>query len=436
MLPKIPVLLVALAGVSCGVPTVTEPTAGPQVASGVQEALAASPTVRVIVSLKEPEASATALAARAEQVAAAQGGVLAGLTPREFRLSRQYEFTPALAGEVTQDGLSKLQSLPGVLHVGLDRARKAFLSESTALIGARDVHAAGYRGNGAYVAVLDSGIDRSHPDLRNRVSLEYCSCSYGGASCCPNGSSTQSGDGSAYDDDGHGTHVAGIIASQGIVAPVGVAPGAALVAVKVLGPSGGSDSGILAGLEFVLRYKIQVVNMSLGGGRFAGYCDAESPAAASIFRSLVSRGTAVVVASGNEAFKDSIGAPACFSQVWSVGAVYDAASAEADGSCGDATAGADRVTCFSNSYALLDFLAPGASITSSVPGGGTATWPGTSMAAPHVAGAAALVMGASPSITPTEVYSRLRGTGRPVTDSRNGVTTPRIDLAALLRSLQ
>ncbi|MBK5257495.1 MAG: S8 family serine peptidase [Vicinamibacteria bacterium] len=379
-----------------------------------------------------------ARSAEAAQVAAAQGGVLASLSTRDFRLTKQYEFIPALAGEVTREGLATLESLPGVLHVGLDQVRHAFLSESTALIGARDAQAAGYRGRGASVAVLDTGVDRNHPDLRSVTSsTEACTAVGGnGGGGCPDGTSSQTGLGSARDDEGHGTHVSGIIASQGSVAPAGVAPSALLVAVRVLGADGsGSDSGILAGLDFVMRFKIQVVNMSLGGGKYPGYCDADEPAMAAAVNRLVATGTAVVIASGNESYGDGISAPGCLSNAWSVGAVYSGSSDIPSRDCGDATAVADRVACFSNSYSLLDFLAPGTTITSSFPGGRTNTFDGTSQATPHVAGAAALIMGAAPSFTVAQVYQLLRSTGRRVTDV-NGVTTPRIDLRAVLQSIR
>jgi subtilisin family serine protease len=312
---------------------------------------------------------------------------------------------------------------------------KKFLSEGVPLIRGDAARSAGFTGRGIVVAVLDTGADTRHPDIKVSVLEEHCSCT----GCCPNGGSLQTGAGSANDDDGHGTHVSGIIAAPGIAQPVGVAPGSFIHAVKVLGPNGGSFEGIVGGLEWVLtRSEVKVVNMSLGGGRFTGLCDeanAAMQAAASAFNRLRARGTLVVVASGNEGFPDSVAAPSCLSTSFTVGDVYDSNVGGVQWSaCTDSTTGADHVVCHANSNALLDVFAPGAMITSAARGGGTATEGGTSMATPMVAGAAAVLLEANPALTPGAIITLLKDTGKPVTDPKNGLTRSRIDLGAAVRA--
>jgi hypothetical protein len=130
-----------------------------------------------------------------------------------------------------------------------------------------------------------------------------------------------------------------------------------------------------------------------------------------------------------------MGAPACIANAISVGAVYDANVGSVTLGCTDATTSADKVTCFSNTNATLDLLAPGARITSTGRGGGTSTFVGTSQASPHAAAAAALLLQAGSSLTPTEIETALESTGVPATDPKNGLTFPRIDVFAALGRL-
>jgi subtilisin family serine protease len=130
-------------------------------------------------------------------------------------------------------------------------------------------------------------------------------------------------------------------------------------------------------------------------------------------------------------------APACIAGVVSVGAVYAKAfpSFSAFG-CLDMAATPDRVACFSDSDAALDLLGPGALVTSTGRGGGVSTYTGTSQASPHAVGAAALLLEADPSLTAGALERLLKTTGRPVTDPRNGLIAPRIDVAAALDALR
>lgn len=234
------------------------------------------------------------------------------------------------------------------------------------------------------VAVIDTGIDASHPDL-NVVSSVNCS---GGS---PMKQSCKSG---GTDDNGHGTHVAGTIAAlDNGIGVVGVAPGARLWAVKVLSSSGsGYMSWIVAGIDYVAANSasIEVANMSLG-------CECASTAMDTAISTAVSKGVVFVVAAGNNGKDAGTFSPAKHPDVITVSALADF-----DGAPGSLTDQIvswstcteyddDSLACFSNFGSLIDIAAPGVFINSTVPGGGYATYSGTSMASPHVAGAAALL---------------------------------------------
>ncbi|MBF0517650.1 MAG: S8 family serine peptidase, partial [Nitrospirae bacterium] len=167
------------------------------------------------------------------------------------------------------------------------------------------------------------------------------------------------------------------------------------------------------------NYSIASVNMSLGGGRYYSYCDNDSASVKAAIDTLRSAGVVTVIASGNDGYTNSMGAPGCISTAVSVGA----------------TDSSDAVGSFSNSASFLNLLAPGVQVSSCIPNGGYATWNGTSMATPHVAGAWSVLKQAKPSASITDIFNALTNTGVSVTDSRNGITKPRIQVNAALNSL-
>jgi subtilisin family serine protease len=360
------------------------------------------------------------------------------LTSDDFTLTTRWHAVTGFAGVARASAIAKLESDPNVASVELDLPGGAQLAQSVPMIGGDVVHAMGYTGN-VTVAILDSGIDLTHPDLADSIVDQQCFCSSG---CCPNGQSTQSGSGAARDEDGHGTNVAGIIASKGRIASIGVAPGVKIVAVRVLDKNNRFSglSQIISGLQWVLdnHPEVRVINASLGTDQlFSGYCDGQSPAMAHIVDQLRAHGTMLFVSSGNQASSTSMGSPACVQNTISVGAVYDGD----DGSvtfpqvCTDATTHADQITCFTNSNSTLDLLGPGAVITSTGLGGGLSSYIGTSQATPHCAGAAAILLTIRPSLTADEVETILKTTGRPLVDSRNAAVIPRLNLLAAVQSV-
>jgi len=214
-----------------------------------------------------------------------------------------------------------------------------------------------------HVAVIDTGIDASHPDLNVVAEVDFVADS--GAGDPANGT----------DPNGHGTHCAGTIGARADSAGVvGLAPGVPLHAVRVLNEDGvGYWSDIIAGVEYVLDHpEIKVVNMSLGGPTLGG----EDPLEDAIQR-LVDSGVTVVIAAGNSAEDTSNTAPAGY-DLGLVVSAYDASGGTDNG-----------FAWFSNFGDAVDIAAPGVSIMSTWPGGGYAELDGTSMATPAVAGAAA-----------------------------------------------
>ena len=232
-------------------------------------------------------------------------------------------------------------------------------------IGAGDAHtrAPAITGAGVKVAVIDTGVNCGHPDL---------------AGHCFNGYDFVNNDGIAMDDQGHGTHVAGTIAAtrNGEASTVvGVAPGADIYAVKVLDQNGsGFYSDIIAGVEWATQNGMQVTNNSYGGSSGSATLEAA-------FRAAAAAGVVSVAAAGNSGTQagtgDNVGYPGKYSSVIAVAAT----------DINDARAS------FSSTGPAVQIAAPGVNIKSTIMNGGyQGGWNGTSMATPHVAGVAALLV--------------------------------------------
>jgi subtilisin family serine protease len=235
------------------------------------------------------------------------------------------------------------------------------------------------------VAVIDTGIDLSHPDLNVAGSIN---CAGGGPF------SSNCGAGGA-DGNGHGTHVAGTIgALDNGTGVVGVAPGARLWAVRVLNNNGsGYTSWIVAGMDWVVAQgNIEVANMSLGGSTSQALDDAAN--------NMANHGIAVAVAAGNSDADASTSSPARAANVLTVSALADfngAAGGGAPSTC--RTDQDDTLADFSNWGPGVEVAAPGVCIYSTWLNGGYNTISGTSMASPHAAGALALLASHSPNST-------------------------------------
>src|SRR5437667_7962770 len=426
------------------------------VPSALHDRALAEGEVRVLVELALPSGrvaeSALAVQARAayrQEITDTGSRVLSRLAQHQYRVRRRYLTSPLLALSVGPSALKELEAanLP-VKRVMADRIHKPVLWDSVPLIGADQAWAAGFDGAGRVVAVIDSGVDSAHPFLAGKVVEEACYSTTSGSqstTLCPNGADEQVGPGAgvncALEAEGcwHGTHVAGIVAGDGtpLDLPIwGVGRGASIMSVQVFSrinsflDCGGAPpclgaytSDILAALErvYVLRatYAFAAVNMSLGGGLLSSNCDDEPYKP--FIDNLRAVGIATVVASGNDGSTDQLSAPACISTAVSVGA----------------TTKDDRIADFSNVAPFLSLLAPGDEIISSYPGGQFAVASGTSMAAPHVAGAWAILKQAVPAASVDEILLALASTGLTITDTRAGTGTakPRIQVDLALTAL-
>ncbi len=269
------------------------------------------------------------------------------------------------------------------------------------------------------VAVIDTGI-ANHEDL-NIV----------GGMNCSNGPSNRYADG-----NGHGTHVAGTIgAMDNDFGVVGVAPGARLWAVRVLNNNGsGSWSSVICGIDYVTAHAsvIEVANMSLGGSRGPNDSCTDGGLREAICNS-VSAGVTYVVAAGNSSTDAGNEAPSGYDEVITVSALADFDGAI--GGVGSATCRVDEddtLANFSNYGSTVDVIAPGVCIESTWNDGGYHTISGTSMASPHVAGAAALYKSLNPDATPSQVQSALETSGNMNwnnVDDPDGVKEPLLDVS-------
>jgi len=258
------------------------------------------------------------------------------------------------------------------------------------------------------VAVIDTGVDLDHPDLNVVASVDIVGES---------GGEDVDGD----DLNGHGTHVAGTIGAiadaDGVV---GVAPGVEIHAVRVLDENGSGTFGdIISGLEYVLANpEIRVVNMSLGG---AGSPNGTSPLKDAI-EAVVDSGVVVVIAAGNETMDTKRFVPAGYD----LGIVVSAYDADGDD---------NGFAWFSNYGDAVDVAAPGVNIASTYMDGDYAALSGTSMAAPHVAGAAASYLSLHDNATPEEVLEAILETAETnLTGETDDHPEPLLDLATLLDS--
>lgn len=353
------------------------------------------------------------------------------------RVTRRFTLAPAMAVSAGPEALRALQRDPHVRAIEVDEGGSGLLLEAEPLIGLDAVKGDGYTGAGVTVAIVDSGVDTSHPDLAGRIVDEACFCASG---CCPGGGTTQTGPGSADDDNGHGTHVAGAIASQGGNSPQGGAPGANIVAVKVLDLNLNfcCMSDVIDALDWIAENhpEVRLVNLSLGANSlWSGDCDGVYSVLTASISALRQNGTLVIAASGNDNVSTAMRSPACISNVLSVGAVWDADVGPQSEYCSDPITAADQIACYSDASTTTDLLAPGGVIVSTWPGGGTHALSGTSHAAPMVTACAATLLEANPNLTPAQLELLLESTGKPLLDARNGITYPRVDCAAALAAL-
>lgn len=422
--------------------------------------------VRVIVQFGAPmpenalAGDAAAFEAGRRSIAAARETFLKELNvnnTRELRWGlRRYVNVPFVAMTISPAELKALAANKRVTRIWEDEPNFTSLDKSVPYIFSTSPGGpvAGTGGKGVTVAVLDTGVDSEHPFLKGHVSGEACFSSTItkdgqelATSFCPNRQQTQVARGAGApcpkDLNGcfHGTHVAGIVGgrtSAGEGPPTGVAPEAKIFAVQVFTRLNGAElcggqahcvaslaSDQIAALEFLanqskqMREPLVAINMSLGGRRHEGPC-ADDPRQV-VMAMLRSAGILTIVAAGNDGHRDAVGPPACVPAAVAIGA----------------TSLDDQITSFSNMSPLVQLMAPGFEILSSATDQPFRRASGTSMAAPHVAGAVAVLRAAAPQATGEQVLAALKSTGVVVQDKRSSGTAsaPRIRIDEALKAL-
>lgn len=382
-------------------------------------------------------------------IATATKSVLAALKPTRFTVRNTYRTLPFMSVEVSRPALEVLRRSPHVLSVGRVRSYETFTAQSVPLVGGERLAQNSFQGQGAMVAVLDTGVETTHPMLNGRVVEEACTARDCDVTNADGTVTYRTGPGtggpctfaSATDCD-HGTHVASIAAGAAVTIggnPVmGVARAVPVMSIRTASSPGMNgrvqnwNDDITQALDHVAltadRRTIAAVNMSFGGGNYPAGCgDATFGAAEEGIKNgianLASRNIASVVSSGNNGspggtFVNGIAFPACAPYAIAVGN----------------TTLTDTVTASSQAGWNLQLLAPGTNIRAAGLSGTTAIKTGTSMAAPHVAGAFALARQVA-NIPWYRVRDVLKETGVRIRDTRNNTTYSRIQACSAIDKL-
>jgi subtilisin family serine protease len=393
---------------------------------------------------------------------------IARIDTKKVRIRKRFKYTFGFAATVTAEGLEELLSQSDLVSISEDILLYPHTGQGVPLMNSTTSRST-YDGSGIAIAIIDTGIDSSHPKLGNSGTFPNSKV-IGGYDTGDNDSDPRPNINSG---EAHGTACAGIAAGDLDTTGDyigGVAPGAKLYALKITEGDGGSAfaSSMIAAWEWCLTHQyddpnnpILIISTSFGGGRYFSTCDNEVPGMTQAATNAISAGITIFVSSGNDGYCDSLAWPACISNVNAVGAVYDAAfgnyypcvspSSCADKifttGCGDynfyaidATA-ADSVTSYSNSAPFLTLFAPSnMAYTTDISGSGgydagdyINSFGGTSAACPYAAGAAAVLQHAAKTKTgtylhPSQLQDYLINYGDSVTDSKVAVTKARINL--------
>ncbi len=380
------------------------------------------------------------------------------------------EFSSFVFLEVTKEDLKKIsqdESVEGIfeneIYFPTLQSSNQAMNVSSPNTGA---WAQGYDGSGQTIAIIDTGIDTDHPFFSGKIVDEMCFSLGGGASTtgqslCPNSQASQFGLGSGedcpYDGTstysnanlfgcGHGTHVSGIAAgfSNDFIDNDGVAKGANLIIASAVtkftaSPPCNSSfispcalfftTDIISSLDRIYNYSrfqpgvnLTAVNLSLGANLFSSYCT--NALFEPFFKAFLEAGVAITVASGNNSSRTQVNSPSCVASAITVGAVGNSPNQ-------------NLVYFGSNVSPVIDMMAIGQNVVSAVPGGGFASRSGTSMAAPQIAGAFAVMKEKFPNNSILDILAKLQDGATLINDTRsNGVETnlPRLDLGNALNS--
>ncbi len=350
------------------------------------------------------------------------------------RIENEFSSFKGFSVEVTELELEQLEKDSRVKTIEFDKPVQAFMQESVGIVNAttiwqNQIKDINLTGKDEAICIIDTGVNYNHPDFGSCTQNDFIS----GNCRVVSGFDFVNDDNNSIDDNGHGTHVAGSAAANGLIK--GIAPEAKLVALKVLDSSGsGLSSDIIAAIDWCVEnsstYNISVISLSLGvdcditpSGCYSNYCDSSETSFSSSINKAIQKNISVVVATGNDFNKTHISLPSCIKNATRV-----AASSKADVFVG-----------FSNRGNFQILVSPGLNINSTY----LATYTilsGTSMAAPQVAGAFALLrqfkkLEKNQTLKPSEIENALNSTGKIVNDEGTGLNFERINVYSAILSL-
>ena len=416
---------------------------------------------RVIVRMKEATeghswAQASSVYGQQVAVRKMRERIDAAMVQRNLIVEQSFSSLPFVGLQVNREELFELLTLDGVggvYPVTVERKAKteatvltedASLASSVFSIDVEDAWARGFLGEGLTVAVIDGGIATNHAMLSGKVVGEACFSGTFGVDTvtqCPSGQTPEIGYGAASncpfgsDRCDHGTHVASIaVGNDGV--NFGVARAAKLMPIDVFSevssasvcdpdpaPCQLTDSlVVLDALNYVNEiadvFNVVAVNLSLGGGSNTGPCDSDPRRL--VIDMLRDKGVVTTAAAGNQGSNGSINAPACISSAVAVGATNDGA----------------KVASFSNFSSFMNVMAPGVNVRAADPDGGLISRSGTSVAAPHVAGAYVVIRSALAQATVDEIDNAIAVTGLDVSRTGQNFTLPRLQVHKAILELQ
>jgi subtilisin family serine protease len=428
----------------------------------IEKELDDSGTANVLITLNL-DALNMKSGSRFDKIDAAQGQIHRLLANLHSQTRRMYENFPVIHANINRQSLEALEASDLVAAVEAVMPVEMHTSQGIPLMDA-DVYRPVFGGSGVAVAIADSGVDYNHPALGN-----------GGF---PNSKVIGGYDFGNNDTDpmpvgvSHGTNCAGVAAGDIITYADyvgGVAPDSKIYALKIMPDGVGSSSTaeITEAIDWCVSNQfddpnnpILVINLSVGGGRYFSTCDSSLSSLTNAVNTATAAGITVLSSSGNDGYCDSIGMPACISNVISVGAVYDGSvgtlgfCVSEDSCIGNTSSScstgyvkydstyADLVASYSNSSNMTDVLASShKAYTPTLNGSYYSSFGGTSAACAYASGAVASLQSAARDtlgrfLTVAEVKELLTTYGQPVTDPKNSIVTPRISVANSIENLE